>query len=113
MFRSILINETVLNEVKQNRRNLVTVWLDYQKAFDSVPQEWLIESLKVAKLPPLIIAAIDTLTKTWATKAYIIREKYEIRSTKYKNGIAIYFDVEPNIFHVKQIKMLFNWKREQ
>ena len=101
MFRSILINETVLNEVKQNHQNLVTVWLDYQKAFDSVLHEWLIESLKLAKLPPLIIAAIDTLTKTWATKAYIIREMYKICSTKYKNGIAIYFDVEPTIFHVK------------
>ena len=40
----LLINKTFLNEVKQNRRNLVTVWLDYQKAFDSVPHEWLIES---------------------------------------------------------------------
>ena len=32
----LLINKTVLNEVKQNRRNLVTLWLDYQRAFDSV-----------------------------------------------------------------------------
>ena len=50
-----MINKTVLNEVKQNWRNLVTVWLDYQKTFDSVPHEWLIESLKLAKLPRLIV----------------------------------------------------------
>ena len=33
----LLINEMILNEVKHNRRNLYTVWLDYQKTFDSVP----------------------------------------------------------------------------
>ena len=35
----LLINKPVLNEVKQNHRNLVTVWLNYQKVFDSVPHE--------------------------------------------------------------------------
>ena len=36
----LLINKNVLNEVKQNRRNLVTAWLYYQKGFDSVPHEY-------------------------------------------------------------------------
>ena len=35
----LLIHKTVLNEVKQNRQNLVTIWLDYQKAFDPLPHE--------------------------------------------------------------------------
>ena len=85
----LLINKTVLNEVKQNRRNLVTVWLDYQKAFDSVPHEWLIESLKLAKLPPLIVTAIDTLTKSWATNIHISGENVSFTSNliEYKNGI--------------------------
>ena len=38
----LLINKTILKEVKRLRRNLVTVWLDYQKAFDSVPHSWMI-----------------------------------------------------------------------
>ena len=85
----LLINKTVLTEVKQNRRNLVTVWLDYQKAFDSVPHEWLIESLKLAKLPPLIVTAIDTLTKSWATNIHISGENVSFTSNliEYKNGI--------------------------
>ena len=33
----LLINKMIFEEVTANRRNLVTVWLDYQKAFDSVP----------------------------------------------------------------------------
>ena len=31
---------------------LNTIWLDYKKAFDSVPHEWLIYALKLAKVPP-------------------------------------------------------------
>ena len=71
-----MINKTVLNEVKQHRWNLVTAWLDYEKAFDSVPHERLIES----KLPPLIVTAIDTLTKSWVTN-------FTSNLIEYKNAI--------------------------
>ena len=85
----LLINKTVINEEKQNLRNLVTVLLDYQKAFDLVPHKWLIESLKLDKLPPLIVTAIDTLTKSWATNIYISGENVSFTSNliEYKNGI--------------------------
>ena len=33
----LLINKTIVNDAKQKRRNLITVWLDYKKAFDSIP----------------------------------------------------------------------------
>ena len=46
----LLINKTVCEEVKQHRRNLCTVWLDYKKAYDSVPHEWILTSLRLAKI---------------------------------------------------------------
>ena len=33
----LLINKSILKEVKNSRRNLVAVWLNYRKAFDSIP----------------------------------------------------------------------------
>ena len=30
----LLINKMIYDELTSNRRNLVTVWLDYKKAFD-------------------------------------------------------------------------------
>ena len=56
----LLINKTILEEVTKYRRNLVVIWLDYQKAFDSIPHSWLIEALRLAKIPEKIINAIDT-----------------------------------------------------
>ena len=31
----LIINKTVLNEVTSNRRNVITIWLDYQLDYDS------------------------------------------------------------------------------
>ena len=61
----LLINKSILKEVKNSRRNLVTV--DYRKAFDSIRHSWLLQALKLAKVPGIIINAIRNLTKTWST----------------------------------------------
>ena len=56
-----------MKEVRKMRRNLITVWLDYRKAFDSIPHSWLIKSLKLAKIPNNIISAIENLAESWYT----------------------------------------------
>ena len=63
----LLINKSILKEVKNSGRNLVTVWLDYRKVFDSIPNRWLLQALKLAKVPGIIINAIKNLTKSWYT----------------------------------------------
>ena len=35
-----------MDEVSQNRRNLMMMWFDYKKAF-----EWIIRALQLAKVP--------------------------------------------------------------
>ena len=63
----LLVNKNIVKEVKSLRRSLITVWLDYKKAFDSVRHSWLIYALKLAKLPLDIINAITNLTNCWYT----------------------------------------------
>ena len=63
----LLINKSIMSEEKNEKRNLVTIWLVYKKAFVSVPHEWLIKSLHVAKLPEDLIRAIEHLTSQWST----------------------------------------------
>ena len=57
----LLINKMIYDQVTSKRRNLVTVWLDYKKVFDSVPHSWLIRSLELAKIPERIINEIKQL----------------------------------------------------
>ena len=45
----LLINKTIPEDAKRRQRNLSMAWIDYQKAFDSVPQ-WRGVGLKTIKL---------------------------------------------------------------
>ena len=79
----------ICDEVTSNRRNLVTVWLDYKKAFDSVPHSWLIRSLELAKVPEKIISAIRQLMIKWRTKVYLYGEPSNVETDfiSYLKGI--------------------------
>ena len=69
-----------MSEVRNKKRNLTTIWLDYKKAFDSVPHEWLIKSLHLAKLPEDLIRAIENLTSQWCTVLHLKGEEEVVKS---------------------------------
>ena len=41
----LYINRAVIKEVKHRNKNLAMAWIDYKKAYDTVPHSWIIESL--------------------------------------------------------------------
>ena len=81
----LLINKMILDEVKKNRRNLHLMWFDYKKAFDSVPHDWIIKALELAKVPYEIIRSVQNLMSIWATKLYLSDITSEV--IKYLCGI--------------------------
>ena len=46
----LYIDQHILNESKNKRKNLAMAWIDYKKAYDMVPQSWIINSLKMYKI---------------------------------------------------------------
>ena len=86
----LLINKSILKEVRLMRRNLVTVWLDYRKAFDSISHSWLLHALKLAKLPNHLLMAIKNLTKSWYTKLNLNCKDDSIVSNVIKIVTGIY-----------------------
>ena len=85
----LLANKMIYNETKQKRLNLLTVWLDYKKAFDNIPHSWVIKSLELAKVPKLIIEAIKSLMDKRRTKMHLHGEtsSIETRMIDYYRGI--------------------------
>ena len=57
--------------------------------FDSVLHSWIIESLKLEKVYPVITAAIEELSKNWSTRLRLITENEMIETEfiKYLRGI--------------------------
>ena len=43
----LIINKLVIDNVTLKQRNISTAWIDYKKAFDSVPHKWIIQTLKI------------------------------------------------------------------
>ena len=65
------------------------MWLDYQRAFDSVPHKWLIKAPELAKVPERIITAIKTLMKKLSKNVNIQSGATSIESKpiQYLRGI--------------------------
>ena len=78
----LLVNKTVLKEARSKRRNLYSVCLDYRKKFDSVPHEWLLHALKLAKTPEKLLVAIRELTKILSTTKLHLSGTKESITTK-------------------------------
>ena len=85
----LLINRAVTDEAIKNRRNLYMIWLDYKKAYDSVPHGWITEAMKLAKIPEKIIEAINQLISKWQTELSIptVNGKVRIGEILCRKGV--------------------------
>ena len=43
----LLINRMAIENCHNKKRSLSTAWIDYRKAFDSVPHSWILKSLDI------------------------------------------------------------------
>ena len=84
-----MINKVVTDEVLKGHRNLSMMWLDYKKAYGSVPHAWILESLRLAKIPENIIQAIEELISSWKTELNIptVDGNVTIGDVIYEKGV--------------------------
>ena len=57
-------NKHTLEEMS---RNLSTNWIDYKKAFNSVPHSWIPKSLELYQICPTITRFVRENMKSWKT----------------------------------------------
>ena len=108
----LLINQAVTDEAIKNRRNLYMIWLDYKKAYDSVPHGWITEAMKLAKIPEKIIKAINQLISKWQTELSIptVNGKVRIVEILYRKGVlqGDYLSVILFILSLNPLSFLLN-----
>ena len=63
----LLTNKMILEEVVKHRPNIFTMWFDYKKTFDMIPHKWLLEAMKLAKVPEKLISAVNCMLSKWST----------------------------------------------
>ncbi|XP_075170249.1 uncharacterized protein LOC142242567 [Haematobia irritans] len=67
----LIIDSVITNQAIRNRKNLYTAFIDYQKAFDSIPHSWLIEILRIYKIDNKLIDCIRCMMEHWQTTLHI------------------------------------------
>ena len=50
----LMINNAILENCKAKKKNVSTAWIDYKKAFDSVPHSWILRCLQMYKKKQII-----------------------------------------------------------
>ena len=79
----------IQEDAKKKKKNLSTAWIDYKKAFDSVPHDWIIETLKIHKFDATTTKFIETTMKEWKTSLHLRHSSGEISTPVFniKTGI--------------------------
>lgn len=85
----LIIDAVVMEQAYHKTRNIYTAFIDYQKAFDSVPHSWLIRVLELYKVAPGIVKTLRHLMTSWETVLHLYHSEGSIQSqpVPIKRGI--------------------------
>ena len=86
----LLINKTILEDAKRRQRNLSMAWIDYQKAFDSVPHSWINRCLELYNIDETLRNFLKTQMTKWETDISLSHLNGEINIPKVKIQRGIY-----------------------
>ena len=110
----LIINKTLVEDAIRKRKDLSMVYVDYAKAFDSVPHQWTLDVMAAYKINPVIIRFLAAAMKLWKTDLSL---HYEggcvlVKDVLFKRGIYQGDSLSPLLFiiSVNPISLLLNRK---
>ena len=85
----LTIDSVILKQVYKNKSDLYTMYIDYQKAYDSVPHTWLLQVLNIYNIHPQLVTFLQTVMRNWTTKLKLttLNENIETGKIKIQRGI--------------------------
>ena len=102
----LMINKMILENCKKRKRNLSCAWIDYKKAFDSVPHERILRSLGLFKVSPTVVEFLTV--KNWKTQLTLTHESGTLMSDNIniKRGIFQGDSLSPLLFCISLAPLL-------
>ena len=55
----LMISKTIYEDCRRRNKNLSIAWIDYQKAFDSIPHSWVEKSIELVGVNSKIVRFLD------------------------------------------------------
>lgn len=96
----LLINNAILENCHVKKKNLSTAWIDYKKAFDSVPHSWLLKCMEIYKVHPTLTQFIASSMAKWKTNMTLVHNGgvLETGPIQIKRGIFQGDSLSPLLF---------------
>lgn len=97
----LLLTNGVWHQVRSKYRSLSVAWLDYRKAYDSVPHNWLLERLRLFHFPSMLITCIEQLMPLWETFLFLClpdKDPLKLSNVSVKCGIYQGDTLSPLLF---------------
>ena len=90
----------MLENCRKKNKNLNTAWINYKKAFDSVPHEWILKAIELYKISPIISNFLRTNMTKWQTRLLLSHNNGTLKSdpVKIKRGIFQGDSLSPLLF---------------
>jgi len=86
----LLISKVIIRERKNRKKSLSMAWIDYQKAFDTVPHGWIIKSLEVIGINNKVAAFTKKAITYWRTRMRLHAENELIEREDIKVQCGIF-----------------------
>lgn len=67
----LLLTNRLWHQVKSKSRSMSIAWLDYKKAYDFVPHNWILYCLQLYQFDPVVVQCIENLLALWCTTLYL------------------------------------------
>ena len=93
----------IMKHVKRKQRNLRMTWIDYKKAYNSVPHSWILRSMGLVGVATNITSFMEKAVKMWNTTLTINGET--IGEVKIKRGIFQGDSLSPLLFIISLIPL--------
>jgi hypothetical protein len=96
----LLVNRMILESCHDKKRNLSTAWIDYRKAFDSVPHSWILKTMRLYNISPTIIEFVQHAMTKWKTELVLHHSNGVSKSRKIniRRGIFQGDSLSPLLF---------------
>lgn len=103
----LLINKMLLENCRSKKRNMSTAWIDYKKAFDSVPHDWILKTLDMYKVSPFVTNFLRSSMSKWKTRLFLTHSNGMSESDfiKIKRGIFQGDSLSPLLFCISLIPL--------
>ena len=108
----LIINKTLVEDAIRKRKDLSMVYIDYAKAYDSVPHQWTLDIMAAYKINPIIINFLSAAMKLWKTDLYLYYEGgcVLVKGVHFKRGIYQGDSLSPLLFiiSINPLSLLLN-----